>query len=519
MDSELGESYRNLWDEHVKNPTSRADADLVLKCQYHGADQRDGEDHAVTRECAPCGTAGKPKKLKVFRCEHPNVTNKDVTIRDCMACEYRPRAEPKAAPLCECTVPGPCPRYGRDMYGRDFEICQGKNIDVGQAAQLRAIWRQGRTTEAALVHQVGECPFVGPNVLEGEKQKLEPACCGRNPLPLFQCKHPAREPEEVTTETCKTCVYRPKKLDNPRILLISCKESPGDACVMSAAIYSLHQANPGKFVTAVDTPAPAVWEHNPDIVTVDKARELGKVEEMQAHYPAINRSNQTAIHFMEGYCRFFEAALGVSVPLATNRPMIYLSKREKTWMSQVHEKTNRNQPFWLISCGHKMDYTAKFWGTDAYQRVVDLLRGRVLFVQVGASEHKHYPLRGVLNMIGLTDQRQLIRLAWNSQGGLGGVTFLQHIYAGVERPYVCILGGREPVVWNAYPKQRILHTIGSLPCCREGGCWKSRVTKLNDGDQQDNSLCDHPTFDEPAVGKCMAIISPELVVQTVLSML
>jgi ADP-heptose:LPS heptosyltransferase len=138
------------------------------------------------------------------------------------------------------------------------------------------------------------------------------------------------------------------------------------------------------------------------------------------------------------------------------------------------------------------------------------------FLQVGSAEHDHPTLDGVVNLVGRTDTRQLICLACHAQGGLGPITFLQHLCAAFEKPYVALLGGREPVSWTQYPLQTTLHTLGKLPCCRTHACWRSRVVALNDGAEQDRSLCEAPvlTMSRP-VGKCMAIIRPEEVIRAI----
>lgn len=297
--------------------------------------------------------------------------------------------------------------------------------------------------------------------------------------------------------------------DKPRALLLKNYLSPGDVLAMTACVHSLVKKHPGKFLIQVDTTAPAFWEHSPDLATREEMAPHAPPEEVQTHYPAINECNQRGIHFLQAYCEFLEHALKVPVPLATNRPMLYLSRQEREWLPQVEEATGKPTRYWVVCAGRKSDYTAKFWGSASYQRVVDLLRGRVLFVQAGSAEHYHPPLKGVINLVGKTDLRQLVRLIHHASGVLSGVTLFHHLAAALEKPSVCIMGGREPVMWNTYPKCQLLHTIGALPCCRDGGCWKSRVEKLGDGSEQDNSLCDSPVPGEEAVPRCMALIRPE----------
>ena len=51
--------------------------------------------------------------------------------------------------------------------------------------------------------------------------------------------------------------------------------------------------------------------------------------------------------------------------------------------------------------------------------------------------------------------------------------------AALEKPSCTILGGREPVQWNAYPRAHLFHMVGALKCCQDArdgkGCWRSRV--------------------------------------------
>ena len=229
-------------------------------------------------------------------------------------------------------------------------------------------------------------------------------------------------------------------------------------------------------------------------------------------YPSIHGCNQRNEPFLAGYTQFLGEQIGRPLKLTTNRPDLYLSAEEKGWTNQIAEHHNWRGPFWLVNAGTKSDFTAKQWPLEYFQQVIDRTQGRIRWVQVGANEHKHPQLDGVIDLRGQTDHRQLIRLAYHSAGGLGGVSYLQHLLAAWNKPYVCLLGGREPVTWVNYPLQQTLHTIGLLECCSAGGCWKSRVVELNDGDSKDKSLCEQPiTGLSKPVGRCMALITPDRV--------
>ncbi|HEY4259748.1 MAG TPA: hypothetical protein VGM98_06305, partial [Schlesneria sp.] len=82
-------------------------------------------------------------------------------------------------------------------------------------------------------------------------------------------------------------------------LLLKCHLSPGDVVMLTAAVRDLHRAHPGKFLTAIETTAGELWEHNPLISTFDSA--TTSVRTIEMHYPLINQSNTTPYHFVHGF--------------------------------------------------------------------------------------------------------------------------------------------------------------------------------------------------------------------------
>ncbi len=306
---------------------------------------------------------------------------------------------------------------------------------------------------------------------------------------------------------------------DPEKLILHIPLSPGDILTATAAVESLHATYPGRYQVDVRCAVPAIWENNPHITAIGD----GDGRRIDLEYPLIQRSNQTLAPFLAGYTENLGHHLGVPLQLTTNRPHLYLSEEEKNWRNQVRdvwekELAGRDPKFWLVNAGVKSDFTAKQWPVEHYQEVVNHTRGRIQWVQIGGREHDHPQLSGVLDLRGKTDARQLIRLAYHAQGGMGPVTYLQHLMAAWEKPYVCLLGGREPVTWVQYPRQTTFHAFGSaLSCCKGGACWKSRVVPLGEaGDEKNKSLCDHPVLGGVRpVAKCMAMIRPQEVLNVV----
>ncbi len=267
--------------------------------------------------------------------------------------------------------------------------------------------------------------------------------------------------------------------------------------MLTAAVRDLHKCHPDKFITDVRGSCNALWEHNPHLTPLRD--DDPEVEVIECRYPLIHQSNKGPWHFIHAFHQFLGERLGVRIEPTEFKGDIHLTGDEKRWMSQVQEITREPVPFWIIGAGGKFDFTAKWWPVERHQTVVDHFAGRILFVQVGEKGHHHPPLCNVLDLRGKTNLRQLIRLMHHAQGVLCPVTLLMHLAAAVpvkprmpkNRPCVVVAGGREPSQWEAYPHHQYLHTNGALRCCDHGGCWKSRVVPLGDGDEKDQpgKLC------------------------------
>jgi ADP-heptose:LPS heptosyltransferase len=305
-----------------------------------------------------------------------------------------------------------------------------------------------------------------------------------------------------------------------RKLILRDTYSLGDIVLLTAAVRDLHRCHPNRFITDVRTYYPELWLHNPWVQPLHETDP--DVEILDCEVPLINRCTDTPVHALLGYLDFLNQRLGPDTHLlpASCHGDLHISPLEKSWFSQVHEITGEDTPFWIVAAGGKYDITIKWWSSQRYQSVVDYFRGRIQFVQVGDVGHHHPRLDGVIDLRGRTNLRQLVRLVYHAQGVLCGVTGLMHLAAAIEtkgghphhRPCVVVAGGREPPHWESYPHHQFLHTVGALPCCAHGGCWRSRTLPLGDGDDRDNPqhLCLDVVGDLP---RCMDMITPNDVIR------
>jgi ADP-heptose:LPS heptosyltransferase len=294
--------------------------------------------------------------------------------------------------------------------------------------------------------------------------------------------------------------------------------------MLTAAVRDLHLTYPGQFITDVRTSCKELWENNPYITSLSVNDP--DVDVIDCQYPLVHRSNYLPFHFIHAHILFLNRHLGINIQPHAFKADIHLRNEEKEWISQIDEITGKSSArFWIIVSGGKKDFTNKWWDPGRYQQVIDHFRGRIQFVQVGEEHHVHPPLEGVINLIGKTDLRQLVRLMYHTDGVVCGVTMLMHLAAAVEtkigrpknRPCVVVAGGREPSQWEAYPHHQFLHTNGALPCCENGGCWKSRIQPLGDGSEQDNSLCLNPVVTDSGVmlPKCLDLITSKDVIDAI----
>lgn len=293
----------------------------------------------------------------------------------------------------------------------------------------------------------------------------------------------------------------------PEPLVIITDQAPGDAVAMTAAIHSLHTTHPGRYLTAVESKWWEVFEHNPHVTD-----RIDGMSELRMHYPAIHQSNDRAIHFMQGWCEFLGSALGVDVPLLTNRPHLYFRDPDPPGIEN----------YWVVCSGGKSDFTNKLWGRDNYQEVVNQVKRthNTQFIQVGDGDG-HPRLDGCVDVVGKTTLRGLFDIVRSARGVLCGVSLLMHVAAALEKPAVVVAGGREPVSWNAYPNQQYVHTVGALPCTDTQGhvghaCWRSRVVPLGDNATLDKDTCERPMRSFGDVPMCMDMISPEHVAELVM---
>ncbi|WP_171475899.1 hypothetical protein [Frigoriglobus tundricola] len=209
---------------------------------------------------------------------------------------------------------------------------------------------------------------------------------------------------------CDGCVHRADRgSEQPdpdvRRAVLLYEGGTSDALVLSAAIESLHRAHPGRFVTAVAGPGAELFDHNPHVVTAEPVIDRAPVAWERLAVPGT--PDECPLDALRDSCNALGAALGVPVPLAVDRPCVYLSPDERGRAPQVPEGTGGSPRSWLVDGGGGDEGPAGRWTAADLPRVAELVGDRVRIVPIGAAG---------------TDQRELARAVWHAAGARAGGT-------------------------------------------------------------------------------------------------
>ena len=311
-------------------------------------------------------------------------------------------------------------------------------------------------------------------------------------------------------------------------LFIEDHHCPGDTLEDTAVVRDLVASNPGIQVN-VETTAQELWANNPHLdrsVTRQNADKCLKFE-----MPLINQCNQNGLHVVDCLREDMQDKTGLRIKPGPRRADIHLSADERADLSLWRNNgIPLDRPYWILNAGYKDDTPCKHWGTVNFQHVVELTAGKVVWVQIGGGEktHSHAPIPGAIDMRGKTTHRQFALLMFRAAGCLTGISYAMHMatiqwdgHGDRPRPCVVIGGGREPMSFTLYPNHHWHTAVGTLDCCRAGGCWNNARVK---GDEKDRRPCRHPVAPQgdrlgETVGQCMASISPFAVRDTIMSLL
>jgi ADP-heptose:LPS heptosyltransferase len=189
----------------------------------------------------------------------------------------------------------------------------------------------------------------------------------------------------------------------------------------------------------------------------------------------LSQSSRSGKHFSDGYITDINNKLNVNIVKKSIFPSIYLTTEEE--LTDVSKKYNLPEKFWIFNAGIKQDIPLKSWVIDYWFDIIDNFNSvNTPLIQIGSNKDIHPNFgENVISLVGKTeDLRDFIVLASNAVGSIGPISLHMHLMAAFKKPCIVIAGGRETPTWEFYPNHQFLHTIGSLECCKNSGCYKKQ---------------------------------------------
>jgi hypothetical protein len=338
----------------------------------------------------------------------------------------------------------------------------------------------------------------------------------------------ARTP--ATEESDRTFIHRVNESPMGTPITLKHTLAPGDVTCMTACVRDLALTYPDRYDVHIYTSCKTLWDNNPYIVKAHGKGPPPNIPVYRMDYGRyINKANSAPIHFLTAFHQDLGSKLKIKLPTLYPKGDLHLSNWQK-------ENAPIDGRYWFIIGGGKSDFTAKIWSYARWQQAINMLRQfGVRFVQGGALHQKHYQptFDGCLNLVNKTTLRDLLWLMYHADGVICYVTAVMHMAAALDKPCVVIAGGREHWWWEAYVNvkeqhfgpyaakvavpHKFLHTQTLLPCCKDRGCWKSKV-QTTEPDKH-RLYCKRPVDDRHGqmYPKCMDMITPEHVTEAVLS--
>ncbi len=172
--------------------------------------------------------------------------------------------------------------------------------------------------------------------------------------------------------------------------------------------------------------------------------------------PDTDAATPVTTHVITDMCRRAEIHGRIAV-----RPYLFLTRAERA-EGKLHDRQVAIQS---TGMGARFAMLNKEWLPERFQQVVDRLRGRFNFVQLGLATDP--VLHGATDLRGKTTLRQSAAILAHSMMFIGLEGFLAHLSRAVDCRAVIVLGGRTLAFQFGYSCNE--HLIADVPCAN---CWK-----------------------------------------------
>lgn len=305
-------------------------------------------------------------------------------------------------------------------------------------------------------------------------------------------------------------------------IIIRSVDAFGDNIILTGIPRDIHLMYPSQFLIDIRPTKQefrALWRYNPHITPLSENDHSVNVVtfDFGKEYWLMNERPD---HIVNATYKGFSRHLGTIVLPQKFYGDIYFSEKELKLPSLTKSLFGQHIPYWIFNSSlrrenrantGRTEHITKTWRPDRYDELVEHFKGRILFIQVGDGDPEPRPIPGAINLVNRTDVRSLMLLMKHADGVLCTLTGYMHLSAAVpfhgnshHRPAVILAGGREPATWFTYPNHQVLHTVGALSCCANGGCMRWRMLPLGDNSGLDQNLCLQPV---DVIPRCMEMIS------------
>lgn len=181
--------------------------------------------------------------------------------------------------------------------------------------------------------------------------------------------------------------------------------------------------------------------------------------------PESDRDPEPARHFIAMMCE----KAGITGRIAL-RPYLYLSDAER----RAGRVAPRQIALQSSALGASTPLANKEWYVERMQAVVDGLRDRYTFVQIGVATDPK--LKNVIDVAGKTNVRQAAAILSESRAFVGLASGLMHVARAVDCPSVIVYGGRErPEISGYVCNDNLTRNPPCSPCWKRNRCEYDRV--------------------------------------------
>lgn len=301
--------------------------------------------------------------------------------------------------------------------------------------------------------------------------------------------------------------------DGTALHIVVRRKGVGDTIAITPLVRDLKTAYPNSRLSVDGTLADEVFRYDSRVGLRDLAAPSLTIDYKATHDRA--RMDHSARFLWAGHDDFYRQT-GKRLRMETPRPDLVLSDDELL--------PPEGLPYIIVASGAKLDMPLKLYPHNRWVRIVESLRDLGYAVkQVGALQDHRYPhiqdpLPGAENLLGKTSLRQLFRLVRHAAGVVCHTSLPLLVASAFNTACVTIGGGREDPWLFEDAGVEYLHTIGQLACCELSGCRAAFPIPVHDKPYPPGTLCADPALcGDSYVGRCMTLISPDQVVEALLT--